>query len=203
MRRMIRFDGSIIGQRQRDRQDQPFQPWRFDGHHQRRRWMKRQWQRWRRSTSWRQRRRVSLRAVECQWGGNLTCFCEGLTLDPAEERLLRPEVTEDPTEEAAESAALVIEEATEPADPVTPPTTPLIPEIVEDPIVVSKVELPEVSVETMAEVVIADEDPPVAPPAPKIVVEPTTVEKVESPEVTVEKTSEVVMAEEDPLAPPA
>ncbi|PVH81749.1 hypothetical protein DL98DRAFT_161638 [Cadophora sp. DSE1049] len=98
-------------------------------------------------------------------------------------------------EEAADPAPLVMEEAAEPADPVTPPTTPPTPERVDDPTVVSKVELPEVTVETTAEVVMADADPPVvaAPPAPpaKIVVEPTTVEKVESPEVTTETMSDV------------
>merc|ERR1711929_28075 len=90
-------------------------------------------------------------------------------LAPAEERLLMPEVMEDPMDEAT---------------------------------VVSKVEDPEVTVETIAEVVMADAEP-AAPPAPKIVVEPTTVEKVESSEVTTEMISDVVMAEEDPPAPPA
>jgi len=81
------------------------------------------------------------------------------TLEPTEERLLNPEVMEDPTDEAAEPAELVMEEAAEPADPVAPPTTPPTPKRVVEPTVVSKVELPEVTVETIADVVTADEDP--------------------------------------------
>lgn len=70
------------------------------------------------------------------------------TLCPTEERLSKPEVMEDPTEEAAESAALVMEEAAEAAelvmeeaaeaaDPVTPPITPPTPDRVDEPTVVS------------------------------------------------------------------
>jgi hypothetical protein len=68
-----------------------------------------------------------------------------------------------------------------------------------------KVDEPEVSTETIAEVVTAEDDaPPATPPTPKIVVEPIVVVKVEEPEVSTETTAEVVMAEEDaPLDPPA
>jgi hypothetical protein len=55
-----------------------------------------------------------------------------------------------------------------------------------------------VMVETIAEVVIADELPP-APPA-YIVVLPTRVVKVEPPVMTVEKRPEVVIADELPPA---
>ena len=61
------------------------------------------------------------------------------------------------------------------------------------------VEPPEVMVETMAEVVIAEDAP--APPA-KIVVLPTSVVRVEPPVVTVEKRPEVVTADELLPAPP-
>ncbi len=73
-----------------------------------------------------------------------------------------------------------------------------------EPTVVVKVEEPEVTTETMAEVVMAEEeaDPPATPPIPKIVVEPTVVVKVEEPEVLTETIAEVVMAEED-ADPPA
>jgi hypothetical protein len=71
---------------------------------------------------------------------------------------------------------------------VTLPPAPPIPKMVVEPTMVEKVELALVTRDSIAEVVIADEealvpvaedpDPP-APPIPKIVVEPTTVEKVE------------------------
>jgi len=85
---------------------------------------------------------------------------------PAEERLFNPEVMDEPMDEAADPAPLVMEEAADPADPVAPPITPPAPKRVVEPTVVSKVELPEVTVETTAEVVTAEEDPPAAPPAP-------------------------------------
>lgn len=86
----------------------------------------------------------------------------------------------DPAEESALEADEPAPAADDEADPAAPP------KMVVEPRVVSKVELPEVAVETMAEVVIAEDesDPEPAPPAPKIVVEPRTVERVESPEVT-------------------
>merc|ERR1711900_78983 len=126
-------------------------------------------------------------------------------LAPAEERLLMPEVMEDPMDEAADPAPLVIEEAAEPADPVTPPITPPTPERVDDPTVVSKVEDPEVTVETIADVVMAEEDPPAPPAAPV----PVTVEvSVPVGEVAVvitvaEPTSEPVAVAEPPIATPA
>jgi hypothetical protein len=79
--------------------------------------------------------------------------------------------------------------------------------MVVEPTVVVKVEEPEVSTETMAEVVMAlDEapDPPATPPMPKMVVEPTVVVMVLEPEVSTETMAEVVMAEEEaPPDPPA
>jgi hypothetical protein len=55
------------------------------------------------------------------------------------------------------------EEAAEEAEPPAPAPTAL--KMVVDPMVVVKVEEPEVTVETMAEVVIAEEEPPEPPPA--------------------------------------
>lgn len=67
-------------------------------------------------------------------------------------------------------------------------------------------EEPDVSTDTIAEVVIAEEEAfeepeAPAPPAPKIVVEPTVVGMVEPPEVISETIAEVVIAEDDPPAP--
>lgn len=66
---------------------------------------------------------------------------------------------------------------------------------------VSKVDEPEVTVDTMAEVVTAELLPPLtpAPPAaPKIVVDPTVEVMVEPSETMVETMAEVVMATEEP-----
>ena len=130
-----------------------------------------------------------------------------LAFDKAElatlEALDRAELAVDPAPEVTEEAFEPPEEALEP-EPEPPP------KMVVEPTVVEKVEEPEVSTETIAEVVMAEEDPPVAedeepdppapptPPIPKIVVEPTVVEPiVEVPEVSTETMAEVVIAEED------
>jgi len=125
-----------------------------------------------------------------------------LAFDKAElitlEALEMAEVIVDPAPEVAEEALEASEEALEPAPP---------PKMVVDPTVVEKVDEPEVSTDTRAEVVIAEEDPPLAvdeepdppaPPMPKIVVEPTVVEPmVEPPEVSTDTRAEVVIAEDE------
>jgi len=81
-----------------------------------------------------------------------------LALDPT---LLAWDRAELATLEALLRAELAVEAAPDAADEALPPAPP--PKIVVEPTVVEKVEEPEVSTETMAEVVMADEDPPAAP----------------------------------------
>jgi hypothetical protein len=120
------------------------------------------------------------------------------------------EAADEATLEADDSADAETLEACSDADEA-PEALPA-PKIVVEPIVVVKVELPEVSTETIADVVMAEEDSPTAdepdpptPPTPKIVVEPIVVVKVELPEVSTEKIAEVVTADEDspPVPDPA
>ena len=110
--------------------------------------------------------------------------------------------------EAPARAELPVDEAPDARDEALSPAPP--PKMVVEPTVVEKVEEPEVSTETKADVVMAEDPPapapvdepdPPAPPTPKIVVEPTVVSKVEEPLVTVETRADVVIAEEDPPAP--
>jgi len=106
-------------------------------------------------------------------------------LEAAEEAIEEAlEDAEDATEDALDSALEATLEALDVALPPAPPT----PKMVVEPTTVEKVDEPEVSTDTMAEVVIADEeaseeeaegeaeDPDPPAPIPKIVVEPTTVE---------------------------
>jgi len=83
-----------------------------------------------------------------------------------------------------------------------PPRTvvPFWPKIVVDPVVVAKVEPPEVTSEVRAEVVIAEVSPALALAAAKMVVEPTVVSLVEPSEVTVLTIAEVVIADEEAAA---
>jgi len=128
--------------------------------------------------------------------------------------LLALEEAELATLEALERAELADDPAPEETDEALAPAP--FPKMVVEPTVVERVEEPEVSTETMAEVVMADEEPaepveepeepvdepdpdPPAPPMPKIVVEPTVVEPiVEPPDVSTEMRADVVTAEEDP-----
>lgn len=131
-----------------------------------------------------------------------------LALDPT---LLACAKAELATLEALERAELAVEPAPAEAEEAFPLAPPAPKMVVEPTVVVPMVEPPDVSTETMAEVVIAEEDPPApvedepdppAPPTPKIVVEPTVVvPMVEPPEVSTETMAEVVIAEEDPPAP--
>ena len=96
---------------------------------------------------------------------------EPVAEEPADEALEAREETDDWALETTELALLSMEEsldapeeASEEAEPPAPPPTAL--KMVVEPMVVVKVEEPEVTVETMAEVVIAEEEPPPAPPTP-------------------------------------
>jgi hypothetical protein len=132
---------------------------------------------------------------------------EPVAEEPAEEALEAREETDDLALETAELALLSMEEswdeATEASEEAELPAP--LPKMVVEPRVVVKVDEPEVTTETMAEVVIAEEEPePLpAPPTPKMVVEPTVVMNVEEPDVTVETIAEVVIAEEDDPPAPA
>jgi len=118
---------------------------------------------------------------------------EALALESAE---LAEPLSEESLEEA-DAALLEREEALD--DPPAPPA----PKIVVEPTVVVKVEEPEVSVETIAEVVMAeeeevvDEEPP-APPAPV----PEVAVVVVVPVATVLKVVEVVVATPAPVELP-
>jgi hypothetical protein len=90
--------------------------------------------------------------------------------EPAVEALETREETDDWALETTELALLSMEEsldapeeASEEAEPPAPPPTAL--KMVVEPMVVVKVDEPEVMVETMAEVVIAEEELPEPPPA--------------------------------------
>ena len=140
---------------------------------------------------------VALEAADAPWE---------LALDAT---LLAWDKAELATLEALERAELAVDPAPEEREEAVPRAPP--PKMVVEPTVVEKVDEPEVSTETMAEVVMADEEPtepvdepedeepdPPAPPMPKIVVEPTVVEPmVDVPEVSIETMAEVVTAEED------
>ncbi len=116
--------------------------------------------------------------------------------------LLAFESAELATLDALARAELAVDSAPETREEAV--SIPPLPKMVVEPIVVVKVEEPEVSTETMAEVVMAEEPaPPATPPIPKIVVDPIVLVKVEAPEVTTISRADVVIALEVSPAPEA